>query len=63
MRKAYIFFPLLGGLLLAACDDDETEPTPTLSMTVGEALTLVQGQSASTIITISGLCVACAMRR
>lgn len=53
MRKAYIFAPLLGTLLLAACDDDETEPNPTLAITVGEAITIVQGQSASTTITVA----------
>jgi uncharacterized membrane protein len=53
MRKAYLSFSLLGGLLLASCGDDETEPTPTLAITVGEAVTIVQGQSSSTIITVT----------
>jgi uncharacterized membrane protein len=53
MRKAYIFVPLLGGLLLASCGDDETEPNPTLAITVGEAVTIVQGQSSSTTITVT----------
>ena len=53
MRKAYIYFPLLGGLLLAGCDDDEIEPNPTLSIAVGGAITLVQGQSDSTTITVT----------
>ena len=53
MRKAYIYVPLLSGLLLAACDDDTTEPNPTLAITVGDAVTLVQGQSGTTTITVT----------
>ena len=53
MRKAYLYVPLLGGLLLAACDDDTNEPNPTSSIAVGGAITLVQGQSDSTTITVT----------
>lgn len=54
MRKAYFFVPVICGLLLAACDDDdETEPNPTLTIAVGDPITLVQGQTGSTTITVT----------
>lgn len=56
MRKAYRFLPLVGGLLLAGCpseDDGGTEPTPTIAVSIGGAIIVVQGQTGSSTVTIT----------
>ncbi len=55
MRTAYRFLPLVGGLLLAGCPGDEngTEPNPTIAVSIGGAIIVVQGQTGSSTITVT----------
>ena len=55
MLKTLRFLPLLlGGLLLASCgDDDGNEPTPSMAVSLGGAITVVQGQTGTTQVTVT----------
>lgn len=53
MRKVLRYLPLMGGLLLAGCPSDETEPNPTIAVSIGGAIIVVQGQTGSSTITVT----------
>jgi uncharacterized membrane protein len=55
MSKTIRFLLLAAASLLAACpsDDNGTEPTPTIAVSLGGAITVVQGQTGTTQVTVT----------
>lgn len=56
MRHALRYLPLISGLLVAGCsssDDGGNEPTQGIGVSIGSAVTVVQGQSGTTQVSVA----------
>lgn len=55
MTKSIRFLPLALALLVAGCSDDDggTEPNPSIAVSLGGAVTVVQGQTGTTQVTVT----------